>query len=165
MNTTSEAVYLFCSRDTDQSVETTPGAIFGDDPQLGMYRKCVYDQIDVLRIAISQLGQDLDFMQYSLDALIFLKKMHLEVMWIYVNDLESDNLVASQVISSVVSTKGYSAFEESSLRFENPSECSFADQFQEFEWWHLKVVLLQTCCQGLLLFMSNPHRPLFCLRN
>lgn len=68
-------------------METAPRAIFGDDPQLGMDRKRVDDQIDVLCIAISQLGQDLDFMQYSLDALIFLKKMHLEVMWIHVNDL------------------------------------------------------------------------------
>lgn len=87
MDTASEAMYRLCGRDTDQSVETTSGAVFGDDPQLGMDGKRVDDQVDVLCIAVSQLGQDLDFMQYSLDALILLQEMHLEVVWIHVNNL------------------------------------------------------------------------------
>lgn len=73
--------------------------VFGDDPELGMDRECIDDHVDVLRIAVSQLRQNLDFVQHSLDALIFFKIMHLEVMWINVNYFQSYNFLPRQVIS------------------------------------------------------------------
>lgn len=39
-------------------------------------------------------------MQYSLDALIFLEKMHLKIVRVNVNDLKGHYLLASQVIPS-----------------------------------------------------------------
>ncbi len=78
---------IFAKGTTDKSMKTAPRTVLGDDPQLGMNREGVDDHVYILCIAFSQLRQDLDFVQYSLDALIFLNMRHLEVMRVYVNDL------------------------------------------------------------------------------
>lgn len=79
-------------------MQTTSWTILRDYPKLRVDWEGVDDEIDILGIAVSQLSQDLDFVQDSLYAVVFLQVMNFEVMWIHIDNFQSHYFVSCQVI-------------------------------------------------------------------